>query len=270
MIQIPLETLPPKKPDAIWLAVLLTLTGGCMWFCSMAAAVILTGGMVALTINPNLFTPQTSLILRLDPAVKVTPDRQAMLDIIKTLEDRSQHLGYAKISFSLTGPQQDRILVKLPKEMDYESLIAQITQVGLVELVDFGTDHQPDGTLIRTDLRHSSLPDGEGPARHTIISNLAIASAAVSKAHDGKNFTLGFELNPEGTQLLKEYTTDNRGKYLAIVLDKKVVTTPMVNTIIPDGRVVVDWIKEEVANNLVLFMATKPLPAALIIEKVVP
>jgi preprotein translocase subunit SecD len=46
-------------------------------------------------------------------------------------------------------------------------------------------------------------------------------------------------LDGEGTQIFREYTTQNVGSFLAIVLDKEVISVPRVNRAIPDGRAVI-------------------------------
>ena len=48
-------------------------------------------------------------------------------------------------------------------------------------------------------------------------------------------YVVAFTLKPDAKQIFSDYTTQNKGKYLAIVLDKQVVSTPVINEPITDG-----------------------------------
>jgi len=53
------------------------------------------------------------------------------------------------------------------------------------------------------------------------------------------NYQVAFELNSEGAQIFKDFTSQNVGKILAIVLDKRVISAPRINSAIPDGKGVI-------------------------------
>jgi len=69
---------------------------------------------------------------------------------------------------------------------------------------------------------------------HTVLTGKDLKSASVGTDEVGAP-EIQFELNPDGAKIFSDYTTNNVGKYLAIVMDKKVISCPRVNGPIPDG-----------------------------------
>ena len=60
----------------------------------------------------------------------------------------------------------------------------------------------------------------------------------------------------KGKVIFAEHTTENVGQFLAIVLDKKVISVPRINSAIPDGAGVIQGdFTIESANNLAIQLA---------------
>jgi preprotein translocase subunit SecD len=72
------------------------------------------------------------------------------------------------------------------------------------------------------------------PIYHTVMTGDKIASVGVSANQTG-GYVVNFTLTPEGSKIFGDYTTANVGKYLGIVLDKKVISSPRIQTAITQG-----------------------------------
>jgi preprotein translocase subunit SecD len=80
-------------------------------------------------------------------------------------------------------------------------------------------------------------------------------------------FMIAFELTEDGGSIFEEYTARNVGKYLSIVLDKEVISSPVIRSAIPDGQGVIqgDFTPEE-AQKLVVQLRYGALPVPLRVE----
>lgn len=68
----------------------------------------------------------------------------------------------------------------------------------------------------------------------TVLTGKDLKAAWVDTDEYGKP-QISFTLNPDGAKVFADYTTNNVDKFLAIVLDKTVISCPRVNGPIPDG-----------------------------------
>jgi len=78
-------------------------------------------------------------------------------------------------------------------------------------------------------------PPTEERIFHTVMTGKHLKTARVGLDQYGKPEIL-FELKPDGAQIFAEHTRNNIGRYLAIVLDKQVISCPRIETVIPEGR----------------------------------
>jgi len=89
--------------------------------------------------------------------------------------------------------------------------------------------------------------------------------------HEGEP-VVAFNFNSTGARLLGELTKNNQGKRLAIVLDKKVVSAPVINTPIIDGSgIITGNFDTKSATELALLLRSGSLPAPVVVmeERVV-
>lgn len=94
-----------------------------------------------------------------------------------------------------------------------------------------------------------------------------LSSVIVSTDSLGQ-YAIDFQLKPDGTQIFGEYTTNNIGKYLAIVLDKKVISAPVINGAITEGQGQISGgFTRDSANNLAIQLRYGSLPVALTIAQ---
>jgi len=87
--------------------------------------------------------------------------------------------------------------------------------------------------------------------------------------HEGKP-AVAFRFNNAGTRKFAQITKDNVGKIFAIILDEKVVTAPVINSIINQGNGVISGsfdIKEATEVALLLRSGALPTPLLIIEER---
>jgi preprotein translocase subunit SecD len=80
-------------------------------------------------------------------------------------------------------------------------------------------------------------------------------------------YAVGFELNPDWSSVFAEYTGSHIGQTLTIVLDKRVISSPRIETQIPDGRgTITGEFEREEAESLAVQLQYGALPIPLRIE----
>lgn len=72
----------------------------------------------------------------------------------------------------------------------------------------------------------------------TVMTGAHLKSAAVTTQRGQPD--IQFELNSEGAKIFADHTAQNVNKYLAIVLDKQVISCPVIRSAIPDGNGVIE------------------------------
>jgi protein-export membrane protein SecD len=101
----------------------------------------------------------------------------------------------------------------------------------------------------------------------TVLSGAHLKDAAVQRNEQTGQFLIAFELTERGGEIFEEFTGRNINKYLAIVLDKAVISSPVIKSKIPGGQGVIegDFTLEE-ARNLVVQLRYGALPVPLRVE----
>lgn len=201
----------------------------------------------------------------LAPKDGVTPDRQALDDTATILESRANGLGVSEVVFQVAGDKY--ILGEFPGLTNTEDVIAAVKQTGLLEFVDAGTTYLESGTVIKTDYVSPSASASEPPVNettpvstdttaaeenvwHTVMTGVDIKTVNVSTATTG-GFAVDFELTDNGSTIFADHTSTNVGRYLAIVLDKTVISCPSISTSITDGKgSITGSFTSDDANNL--------------------
>jgi preprotein translocase subunit SecD len=109
----------------------------------------------------------------------------------------------------------------------------------------------------------STVPLPSGPAYHTVMTGADLKNVGV-QTNPGGGYVVGFELNAEGTQIFKDFTSTHIGRILGIVLDKAVISVPSINSAITQGKGVVEGkFTADEANNLAVQLKYGSLPIPL-------
>ncbi len=183
--------------------------------------------------------------------------------------------GTNEVVFQVAGTR--RIVGEFPGLTDTEQVLATLKETGLLEFVDMGSTPLPQDTVIKTDYGQNAAaqpaptataapgaaPAAENPTDkvwHTIMTGKELKSATVSTNQMGK-YQIAFELSAEGAKIFGDHTAANVGKYLAIVLDKKIISVPVINSAIREGSGVIEgsFTRDE-ANKLAIQLRYGALP----------
>ena len=195
------------------------------------------------------------------------------IDIVRR---RIDDLGTKEPSIQRQG--QDRIQVQLPGVQDPAEVKALIGKTAKMSfhLVDEGTsvyDAQrgkisPDSMLIPGDDYADNLYVVK---RLPVVSGEQLETASASYGDSGEA-VVAFGFKSLGARRFATATRENIGKRLAIVLDGKVISAPVINSAITGGRgIITGNFTVESAADLALLLRSGALPAplAVIEEKVV-
>jgi preprotein translocase subunit SecD len=207
------------------------------------------------------------------------------------LENRANALGVSEVQMQTAGER--RIVAEFPGASNPEEVIASLQQTGLLEFVDMGTSPLAIGSTVVTDYGQStttqptSVPTDtttapaatateaatanpqatpaatptEAPkVYHTVMTGTALQTVNV-QAGTTTGYQIAFTLKSDYSKLFSDYTGANKGTYLAIVLDKKVISTPQIQNQITDGAgVITGSFTSESANALAVNLRYGALP----------
>lgn len=162
----------------------------------------------------------------------------AALEIARVIvQQRTDALGVNENVIQIAGDR--RIVGEFPGLEDTESVLATIQQTGLLEFVDTGDFAPEEGSFLVTDYSPTGTPveaaEGE-TIYHTIMTGAELDAVTVSQDQLGANYLIDFRLKSDGAKIFGEHTSANNGKFLAIVLDKQVISAPIINGAITGGE----------------------------------
>ena len=186
----------------------------------------------------------------------------------RVIENRTNALGVSENIVQLAGER--RIVGEFPGLENTEGVIAVIQQTGLLEFVDMGKTPLPAGTVIETDYGLSgnaasaeNTDPGAPTIYHTVMTGGALKDVGVSQSQMGE-YQISFSLKNEGSNVFAEYTSTHINQYLAIVLDKVVISAPRIQSAITGGSgVITGQFNYESANALVVQLRYGSLPVPL-------
>ncbi len=214
----------------------------------------------------------TRVLLQADVPPGEVIDPEAM-DAVRTIvENRVNGLGVTEAVVQLQG--NDRILVEIPGIDNPEEAIAAIKSTGLLEFIEVPADKpvQP-GMYVRTtegdpepraDIPPEALPGPDAYVYKTILTGKHLRKAEVTFDPTTGEPQVAFELDDEGAKIFGEYTKEHVGDVLAIVLDKKVISAPVIRSAIPNGRgVITGRFTPEEARSLAVQLRYGALPIPL-------
>ena len=208
------------------------------------------------------------------------------------LESRANALGVSEVVMQVAPPR--RIVAEFPGLQDPGQVIASLQQTGLLEFVDMGSTPVAAGTIIETDYGTSTptttgTPPGTpatpsepptitpttDPAAtpapiatavpaptiyNTIMTGAALSSVNV-QAGQLNGFVIAFTLKSDFATMFADFTGTHINQYLAIVLDKRVISVPSINNKISGGQGIIQGsFTQESANTLAIQLRYGSLP----------
>jgi preprotein translocase subunit SecD len=223
--------------------------------------------------------PGGSYTFRMRPNIEVQRRAEAVTQALQTIERRVNELGVSEPIVAPYGTSEDQILVQLPGVTDVaraKNIIGQTAQLEL-KLVEGGpapdqaTLLQPHNGRAPDDLEVvSGLSGTPGAAvEHYLVRRIpAITGRDLRNARptldEYNKPAVSFTLNNEGVAKFSTVTAANVGRFLAIVLDKRVVSAPRIESAISqaEARITGTFTQEEAAD-LALVLRSGALPASL-------
>lgn len=217
------------------------------------------------------------IVLQVDLPEDTVPDRDLLVKASQIVESRVNGLGVAEAVVQIAG---DRFInVELPAVKDATESINAIKQTGVLEFVDMSQLSDEEAFFlidqaIRTDLQESLGSSGiTNPITatgaltetvfHTIMTGAMLDSVQTTTNQVGQP-VVSFRLTSEGAKIFADYTRQNQGKILAIVLDKKVISTPRIREPIESGEGIIEGnFTVESANALTVQLRYGSLPIPL-------
>jgi len=232
-------------------------------------------------------------LLEADVPAEQTVDPQELDVTRQILENRVNGAGVSEIVMQTAG--NNRIVAEFPGVSNADEVIKLLQQTGLLEFVDMGSSPASPGTIIVTDniagsettsptaapsetavadatvtVEPAATPSGaetppvtpEAPATvyHTVFTGVGLKTVGVQQ-DTFRNYQIAFTLDADTAKVFADFTSSHVNQYLAIVLDKRVVSTPVIQSAITDGSGVISGtFTYDEANNLALQLRYGSLP----------
>lgn len=222
--------------------------------------------------RPTLQPPQPRLRLGLDlqggtrivleaerrPGVEVTPDKVDAA--MRVIENRIDALGVAEPLLQRQG--QDRILVEFPGLQDPQRARELIGRTALLEFVDTDQQSLPRGAEWLPDNRQVRLPSGQvvDLAKKVVVTGADLRDARAEFDQQSLQWFVRFRFAGEGARRFEEHTARSVGEYLTIVLDNRVLSSPVIRDRIPGEGVIEGNFTAEEARDLAILLRGGALP----------
>jgi preprotein translocase subunit SecD len=196
-------------------------------------------------------------------------DDEVMRTTVSIVENRVNGLGVEEAVVQRAGDRY--IIVEIPDIYDTEAAERTVRETAFLEFVDFsGISLDEAYSLVGWTIQTYNPATGNGepvdpsiPSFRTVMTGQEIRNVGVMPGQLG-GYEVVFELTPEGARLFGEYTRNNVGRALAIVLDKEVISAPRINQPIEDGNASITGnFDYEGANQLAVQLRYGSLPIPL-------
>lgn len=214
------------------------------------------------------------LVLRVDTAKLEPAAREdATARAIEIIRNRIDQFGVSEPSIQREG--EERIVVQLPGVTDRERALALLGKTALLEFKLVSEDQDklkaaiegtvPEGfRLYRSEDENNQLLLETA----TLMTGKVITNAGVSFESQFNEPVVTLEFNGEGAKLFSDITGTNVGRRLAILLDDKVQSAPVINERIPSGNAqITGRFNVEAANDLAIALRAGALPAPIVVEE---
>ncbi len=181
---------------------------------------------------------------------------------VEVLRKRIDELGVVQPVITRLG--KDRVLVELPGLMDINRAKSVIGRTALLELklvIDSGPKERLEKELNKDG---ELLPSMDGSEwflveKTPIITGSDLKTAYTSQDEFGQP-SVTFELTSQASKTFGEATQANVGKRLAIVLDKRVVSAPVIRSRITDRGQITGNFTLDSAKELAIVLRSGSLP----------
>ena len=229
--------------------------------------------------EPNSYT------LTMRASARAQIQDTTMNQSLETIERRINALGLTEPTIQLHGRNDNEILVQLPGEGDPARAKAVIQAGGQLELrlvedpqtyrsqAEALAQHGgvlPPGTELvpgRSDSRTS--PQDGGEVWYVLSRTAVVTGRDLRTATETRNTTnptqwqVNFTLSPDGARRFGPFTEQNVHRQMAIVLEHRVYSAPVINSRIDDQGFIEGSFSQESAHDLAIVLRAGALPASI-------
>jgi preprotein translocase subunit SecD len=214
---------------------------------------------------------------RMKQSVEKDLREQAVDQTLQTIDRRVNELGVTEPQIA-RQPQNDQIIVQLPGVSDVAHAKDIIGKTAILEfkLVEAGPGTKDDllkqynGTLPgeMEMVPGSTTSAGEPNNVFYVVRKIATVTGqdlrlAKPGLDENNQPAVHFELKSAGAQKFGKLSGENIGRYLAIVLDNRIISAPRLEGRITDQGRISGGFTAETANDLALTLRSGSLPASL-------
>lgn len=228
---------------------------------------------------------QNGYLLTMKPTVMADIKTQTMDQSLETITRRINALGLTEPTIAFTGREDNEILVQLPGEGDpsrAKSVIQAGGQLALTLVLDDQTYSSeaaalaahngilPAGAEVLPGRADTNSPDQAASQVYYVVNRSPVvtgldlkgATPGPSARYPGQ-YEVDFHLSTAAAARFGPFTETNTGRRMAIVLDGKVYTAPVINSRIEDSGVIEGNFSQESAEDLALVLRSGALPASI-------
>lgn len=212
---------------------------------------------------------------------------QTMTQSLETIERRINALGLTEPTIQLHGRKDNEILVQLPGEGDPTRAKAVIQAGGQLELrlvedpmtyssqsdalAKHGGVLPPNTELVpgRSEGRNASGAQDVNEVWYLLSRAPVVTGRDLRSATENRNtnnpgqFEVNFSLSGDAAKRFGPFTEQNLHRQMAIVLEHKVYSAPVINGRIDDSGVIEGNFSQESAHDLALVLRAGALPASI-------
>lgn len=225
--------------------------------------------------------------LTLRPSTIASIQDQTMQQSLDTIERRINALGLTEPTIQLHGRNDNEILVQLPGEGD-PTRAKQVIQAGgqlELKLVEdpraYGSQTEalaahggvlPAGTELLPGRSEGTSPSGAPNtgqvwyivSRAPIVTGRDLRSATESRSTTNPTqWQVNFTLSGDAARRFGPFTEQNRGRQMAIELERSIYSAPVINGRIDDSGMIEGSFTQESAHDLALVLRAGALPASI-------
>ena len=223
---------------------------------------------------------ESSLTITMKPNVEKALDDKTVQQAIETIRDRVDTLGVSEPVIQQYGLGDNQILVELPGISDLDRVKSLIQDTSRLEIHAVVGGPYPDeqgalssvgGTLPGDqEIIHGSgaLATGSDSDGVYVLQRIAIVAGSDFRSADPGTDQNGrrnvrFTLTNEAGDKFYDYTSNNVGRSMAVVLGGRVREVANINSAIRDSGEIVGSFSEEEVERLSKMLRTGALPASL-------
>ena len=193
------------------------------------------------------------VLLEARPQAGQSVDRDALNAARAVIEQRVNAFGTTEPVIQVQG--NNRIVVEIPgikTQEDRERAVRLFGETGLLEFVDVGATSLPAGTVIQP---------GQYP---TVLSGKDLDPSKIGVGFDQRQRPfINFGWNADGARVFGDFTEKNIGRYLAIVLDGTVLSSPRINARIDSQGIIEGQFSLDEARDVVTKLKYGALPVPM-------